>query len=933
MLGLRRPSRPRWLRRRREAGEPVHPLVVRARMPWHSHTAEEALEALASRPTGLDQAEVEERLVRLGANVLPEAPPLSALSLFLRQFRNPFIYALLGAALIAAAVSEWLDAAFIAAVLVLNAVVGLVQELQAQTSAAALKRLLVSRVTVIRDSEGHELPSTELVPGDIVLLESGMRVPADLRLLRSEGLEVDESALTGESAPVVKQAQVQHAADTLLAERTNMAFAGTMVTHGRASGLVTATAQYTEVGGLAASLTGSGSPQPPLMQRMQRFTYQLGAVLALLIVLIMAIQYGHGTAPAELLLAAVALAVSAVPEGLPVALTVALAVGVNRMARRGVVVRKLVAIEALGSCTVIATDKTGTLTVNQLTARALAFPGPHQAWTVTGEGAAVDGYVMPVEEDGTELDRRLVDRLCRAALLCNEAYLGRRNNEWVHHGDPVDVALLVLGEKAGLSALEIATRLPLLARIPYEPERRFAATLHRDPDRAAHLLCVKGAPERILAMCSRVALPEGGLAVEAVDVMLDASRLASDGFRVIAVADALLSDPAETLDEAQLHGLTLVGFVGIMDPPRPEALAAISACRKAGIRVCMVTGDHADTARAVARAVGIGGEEPDVVTGSEMRTLPTVSAAGESALWQRSDVFARVEPQQKLDIVRGLQGAGDFVAVTGDGVNDAPALANAHVGVAMGLHGTDVARENADIVLTDDNFASLVAGVEEGRIAYQNIRKVIFLLISTGAAEIVLFLLTSIAGLPLPLSAVQLLWLNLVTNGIQDVALAFDPAEGQEMTRPPRPPHQAIFDGLMVQRVALSAVVMGGSAFWVFLWMLGSGVSEEAARNVLLLLMVLFENVQAFNSRSETRSILLNQSPFRNPLLFFGIVAALCIHSAALYLPPLQLMLQTRPVSLAHWLLLLAIALALLALVETEKWLRAHWRRGHRRHR
>ncbi len=899
---------------------------MRSPTPWHAHSGEEALAAVGSRPTGLNASEVDERRVRMGPNVLPEAAPVSALTLFLRQFRNPFIYALLAAALIASTVAEWLDAVFIAAVLLLNAIIGLVQELQARNSAAALKRLLVSRITVIRDSEGHEIPGTELVPGDIVLLESGMRVPADLRLLRTEGLEVDESALTGESAPVSKHWEALHDRDALLAERSNMAFAGTMVTRGRATGVVTATAQFTEVGGLAASLTGITTPQPPLMQRMQRFTYQLGGALAGVIVLIMAIQYAHGTAPADLLMAAIALAVSAVPEGLPVALTVALAVSVNRMARRGVVVRRLVAIEALGSCTIIATDKTGTLTVNQLTARAISLPGIAQAWTVTGEGADVDGYVIPEEDNGGEIDRRLVDRLCRTGLLCNEGYLGRRDGEWVHHGDPVDVALLVMAEKAGLSTVEVSAHLPLVDRIAYEPERGYAATLHQDPDLAGHLLCVKGAPERVMAMCSRVALPDGAVGIEAVAAALDAARLARAGFRVIALADGVVTTaPEDGLTDAQLRDLTLLGFVGIMDPPRPEASAAISACHKAGIRVCMITGDHAETARAVARAVDIGGEAPEVMTGSEIRT---------GAEWRHVDVFARVEPQQKLDIVRTLQGGGEFVAVTGDGINDAPALANAHVGVAMGLRGTDVARENADIVLTDDNFASLVAGIEEGRIAYQNIRKVIFLLISTGAAEIILFLLTSLSGLPLPLSAVQLLWLNLVTNGIQDVALAFDPAEGREMSRPPRPPRQAIFDGLMVQRVGLSAVLMAGAGFWLFRALLEAGVDEAAARNTLLLLMVLFENVQAFNSRSETRSILLNQSPFRNPLLFFGIVAALCIHGVALYAPPLQMLLQTQPVSPWRWLELAAMALGLLGVVEAEKWARARfvrWRALRRR--
>jgi len=924
------------VRRRHRKAAGRHPLAVHRLHSWHTLSAEATLGALKSSRTGLSQGEAAERLLRVGPNRLPETPPPGIVVLFVRQFRNPFIYVLLGASAVASAMAEWLDAAFIGAVLLLNAVIGTVQELHAQNSAGALRRLLVSRVTVIRDDESHEVASTDLVPGDVVALESGMRIPADMRLLQSEGVEIDESALTGESQPVVKQAQALHPRDTVLAERSNMAFAGTMVTHGRATGVITATGRYTELGDVAASLSGITSPKPPLLQRMERFTYQLGLALAGIIVFITAAQFAHGAAPADLLLAALALAVSAIPEGLPVALTVALAVSVNRMARRGVVVRRLVAIEALGSCTVIATDKTGTLTVNELTARRLAFPGADQVWEVSGEGSDVDGYVTALNHEATDLDRRLVDRLCRVGVLCNEGYLGRRDGDWVHHGDPVDVALLVLAEKAGLSRVDIASSLPLLSRIAYEPERGYAATLHRDEDPAGRsqgrcLVCVKGAPERVVPMCAQVAVSDGSVDLDFAQVDATVASLARAGFRVIAFADALVErDPGHVLSDSELRNLTLIGLVGIIDPARPEAKAAIAACRKAGLRICVVTGDHAETAAAVAMDVGIDGENPAILTGAQLRML---APERDVALWsqiQRTDVFARVEPRQKLDIVRALQNAGEFVAVTGDGINDAPALANAHVGVAMGQRGTDVARENADIVLTDDNFSSLAAGIEEGRIAYQNIRKVIFLLISTGAAEIVLFLLASLTGMPLPLTAVQLLWLNLVTNGVQDVALAFDPAEGGEMERGPRPPQQPIFDPLMVQRVVLSALVMGVLGFLAFRWLLDHGWDEAAARNLLLLLMVLFENVQAFNSRSETRSILLNQSPFRNPLLFYGIVAALVIHVSTLYAPPLQWVLQTAPVAPRGWLLLIGLALVLLIVVEAEKWARAHHLRRRR---
>jgi len=880
---------------------------------------EALLDALETGARGLTEAAARERLERHGRNVLPERRPPGVLAVFLRQFLNPFIYVLLAAAAVAAAVGEWLDAGFIGAVLLLNAVIGSTQEYQAQRSADALRHMLISRVRVIRDGEGREIDSTELVPGDVVLLESGTRVQADMRLIHAEGVEIDESLLTGESVPVTKRHAPPVAEAAAAAERATMAHAGTMVVHGRAHAVVTATGQNTELGNLAGALGHAEPATPPLLQRMRRFTWQLGAALAVVLVIIGGIGLAHGEAPAELLLAAIALAVSAVPEGLPVALTVALAIGVSRMARRHVITRRLVAVEALGSCTVIATDKTGTLTMNSLTARQLAFPGTGERWEISGEGAEPEGFITPAEGNRAAdvEDRRRVDRLARTAVLCNEGFLGRHDGDWVHGGDPMDVALLVLGHKAGLSQAVLADPLPETGRIPYEPERAYAASMHADGDDT--LVCVKGAPEKVLAMCSQIAARDGDAPLEAGAVEGEIQRLARAGYRVLAFADAVLPGqrPA-TLGEDRLRGLSFIGLAGVMDPPRPAVHGAIESCHDAGVRVCMVTGDHADTALAVAREIGIGRAEPRLLTGTDIQALAEGPEAERDRVIAGGDVFARVEPAQKLEIVRSLTRSGQYVAVTGDGVNDAPALANAHVGVAMGLRGTDVARESADIIITDDNFASIAAGIEGGRVAYQNIRKVIFLLISTGAAELVLFVLGAVSGLPLPLTAVQLLWLNLVTNGIQDVGLAFEPAEGGEMTRPPRRPGEPIFDRVMLPRVAVSAVVMGGLGFAVFGYLLRIGVELASARNLLLLLMVLFENVQVFNARSE-RMPVLRHNPLRNPLLLFGTLAAQGVHILAMFTPGLSTVLEVTPVRPVTWMGLFGLALTLLVALEALK--------------
>lgn len=885
----------------------------------HAASGESVLASLNSSLHGLTHKEALIRLELYGRNNLPQARPPGVAALFLRQFASPLIYVLVAAALLSLVIREWSDAGFISAVLFINAVIGTIQEYSAQRAAAALQELVSTRCRVLREGDTDEIHADELVPGDIVFLASGDKVPADLRLLDSHDLEIDESLLTGESLPVLKNANTVLAPDIALGDRVNMLFTGTLVDRGRARGVVASTALNTELGRIAADVLFKPSPKAPLQVRMDRFTHFVALFVGIAALTMIAVALMRGTPFGEVFLLAVALAVSVIPEGLPVALTVALAIGMRRMARRNVIVRRLIAVEALGSCTFIATDKTGTLTVNQLSVVKLAFPGS-EPWHVSGEGDVPVGSILTPGGTLSADQKIMLERLCQVAVLTNEAFLGRTESGWTHYGDAVDVAFLVMAHKAGVIRAEMTNRYAEIATIAYESERLFSASLNEV--HGAQWAFVKGALERLLPMCTNMVMPDQDAHIERELIEQQANRLAGAGYRVLAlVAGEIELAPEERFTEQHLHGLTLIGLVGIIDPLRSEAKAAIAACRQAGIEVAMITGDHPATAIAIARELDMvdgddQSENSQVVTGPELRRA--LDAGTIDQLTSKARIFARVGPHQKLDIVQSLQRNGHFVAVSGDGANDAPALRAAQVGVAMGLSGTDVARETADLIITDDNFHSIVAGIEEGRVAYANVRKVIFLLISTGAAELVLFTLALLTGMPLPLLAVQLLWLNLVTNGIQDVALAFEPGEGDELQHPPRSPGEAIFNRVMIERVVVSALVIGIFAFLVFQWLIDRGFSLDEARNGTLLLMVLFENVHVFNCRSEVLSV-FRHNPLRNPILLIGTAVAQLLHIGAMYTPWISDVLHIQPVSPQHWLELLGVALTVLIVMEIHK--------------
>ena len=891
-------------------------IVIENKLIAHAESAENVLDSLSSSHHGLSLQEAKQRLQQYGFNRLPKLKQAGVFRVFIHQFSSPLIYVLFAAAALSIVIKEWSDAGFIFAVLLINAIIGTVQEFSAQQAAAALQDLVRTCSRVLRAGDSYEIQSEELVPGDIVVLESGDRVPADMRLLTENNLEIDESLLTGESLSITKNADVILDEETVLADRQNMVFAGSLVVRGRAHAVVVTTALLTELGNIAASVLGKSSGKAPLLVRMETFTHRVAIIVGVAATIMSVIAFMRGMPIDEVFLLAVALAVSAIPEGLPVALTVALAVGMRRMAKRNVIVQKLVAVEALGSCTYIATDKTGTLTVNQLTIKKIVLPN-NDSWDVSGEGIEPEGDITNNNKKLLIEEKKLLERLCQVAVLSNEGFLGKRDHGWTSHGDPMDVALLVLAHKAGFVKDDIKERYVETAMIPFESERQFAASLNKINATTTYTY-VKGAYEKLLPMCSFMATINNDVSIDVGLIIKQAENLAAEGYRVLALVSGEIKK--EEFSDNQLKNLTFIGLVGIIDPLRSEAKDAVIACQKAGIVVAMVTGDHPVTAFAIARELGLANNQNQVVTGSELKQK-SGNIDEFDTLVSTARVFARVEPTQKLNIVNSLQRNGHFVAATGDGANDAPALKAAEVGVAMGKYGTDVARESAELIITDDNFSSIVAGIEEGRVAYNNVRKVIFLLISTGAAEIVLFTLALLSGLPLPLLAVQLLWLNLVTNGIQDVALAFEPAEGNELKSPPRSPKEGIFNRIMIERVILSALVIGVVAFLVFQYLYGQGYGLDAARNGTLLLMVLFENIHVFNSRSETRSV-FTHNPLRNHFLLFGTLAAQLIHIGAMYTPWISDVLRIHPVSLDYWFDMLLIAIIILIVMEAHKLLR-----------
>lgn len=875
---------------------------------WHARTEADVLTELSTSHHGLTNEEVKSRQVSYGMNALPKGKKTTLLQIILHQLIHPLIFILLGAAAASVLIGEPGDAYFIFLVILINSALGAYQEFQAEKSANSLQQLIRIQARVTRNGKEKTINAEELVPGDLVWLESGAKVPADIRLIETHSLEIDESFLTGESLAAKKQTDAV-LENKAVADQTNMAFAGATVMVGRGKGIVVATGGRTQVGQIAKHVSKGESAKPPLIVRMERFIRQITwFILALSIVLAVLLRW-QGMDWAAIFFFIVALAVSAIPEGLPVALTVALSIATKRMAKRNVIVRKLTSVESLGSCTVIASDKTGTLTVNEQTATMIQLLDG-TVWQVKGEGYNGDGLILKggeSEEPVLMKHHPALEQLIRISVLANEGVLEFEDGKWTHYGDAMDVALCALAYKSGIDPTTMRKNHPLKEQVPYESELKYAAAFYEV--RGQNLVGAKGAVETILGFCS-------GLDNAATNKILQqADSWAAKGYRVLAFAEGAVSGTSI----GDIQGLTFSGLIAFIDPLRSESKDSVITCKKAGIRVCMITGDHPATAGTIATELGIIEPGQSVVTGKMLTEAGEPTSSAFMQLVQSTNVFARVSPVQKLEIVDAMIRMGEFVAVTGDGVNDAPALKRANLGVAMGS-GTDVAKEVGSMIITDDCFTSIVAGVEEGRHAYNNVRKVIYLLISTGAAEVVLFLLSIVVGLPLPLLAVQLLWLNLVTNGIQDVALAFEGGEPGAMQQPPRKPSESIFNERMIQQTIVSSLTIGivVFSFWYYLIEVQE-MKEYHARDLALLLMVFMQNFHVFNCRSEYTSAF--KVPIsRNYILIGGVLLAQGIHVASMHIPFMQNVLKIEPITLQEWMNVLLLAIPILLSMEVFKW-------------
>jgi magnesium-transporting ATPase (P-type) len=867
------------------------------------------VEAQGSAEHGLTGAEAASRLEIWGANSLQQETDNRWQRLLLEQFTSPLIYILLVAAGVTIAIQEWLDAAFILFVVLLNAVVGFVQEYRAERSIEALRKLSVARAHVLRDGREEIIESAELVPGDIVLIEIGTRVPADCRLLYAAALETDESLLTGESTTVPKSTAVAPP-ETGLADRTNMLSMGTIVVRGRGRGLVVATAYNTQLGQVAGLVEEIGRSEVPLVERMSRFARLLSHLVVIGIVLGFVGGLAAGEPADELFLTLVALAVSVIPEGLPIVMTVTLAVGLNRMAKRNVIIRRLAAVEALGSCTTVGSDKTGTLTQNRMTVTSIFAGGFH--YEVSGSGYEPIGDFT---EDGEplygipwELEITL-----RAGALCNDASLAQEEDgEYSVEGDPTEIALLVAAAKGGIWKSEVEVSYSRWAEIPFDPDRRLAATFH-EADGTGYVF-VKGAPEEVVALCGTWT---GADEFDAAAILAEARALAERGLRVLAFAFRQGTDVAVD-GFAREPDLTFLGLQGMIDPPREHVLASIKGCQEAGIRVVMITGDHAATGLAIGRQLGIASDDDRVMTGAE---LDDISDEDLREVVRRVPVFARVSPDHKYRIVQAMQANDEVVAVTGDGVNDGPALKAANVGVAMGMAGTDVAKEAADVVITDDNFSSIYAGIQEGRVVFDNVRMVTFFLISCGVGEAVAVLASILFGFELPLRPAQLLWLNLVTNGVEDVTLALEPGEPDVTQRPPRPRNEGILSRILWERTLLTGAVLAAGTLFLFLYEIDSDASIERAQTIALSTMVLFQVFHVGNCRSERRSA-FSKPPWGNPYLLVGTAGAFLLHFGALHFPLTQEVLRVEPLDLRTWVVMALVASSVIVVNELHKLIR-----------
>jgi Ca2+-transporting ATPase len=849
------------------------------------------------------------RLKEQGPNELTTTRPVAPLALFLAQLQNTMIIILLLAAVASALLGHGVEAAAIAVIVLFAVVLGFFQEFRAERALEALRQMAAPQATVVRDGEECQIPARDLVTGDIVLLQVGDKVPADLRLLETVNLQCEEAALTGESQPVPKHVGILDNGTLPIGDRTNLAFAGTAVCYGRGRGVVVATGMATEFGRIASLLATVAAPLTPLQQNLNRVGHLLARAALAVVAVIVLLGLWRGQPFIDMLIFGIALAVAVVPEALPAVVTISLAIGVQRMARRHALMRRLPAVETLGSTTVICSDKTGTLTRDEMTVRAIYVGG--QELTVDGAGYEPSGAFR---RNGTAItpDEPIIRLLRSAALVC-DARLVRdvEQQRWQIKGDPTEGALVVAAAKAGLEKSRLDECFPRREEIPFSAESKRMTTLHAGPEET--FACSKGAPEVILATCTRQMTAGGDvpLTPDDRDALLERAQcMAGQGLRVLAVAERTGATVADAEQE-----LTFLGLIGLSDPPRPEAKTAIATCRAAGIRPVMITGDHPLTAQAVARELGLlsGGR---VVSGAELGAMSDTDLARAVGT---IEVYARVSPAHKLRVVNALQQQGEVVAMTGDGVNDAPALKQADIGIAMGITGTEVSREAAAMTLTDDNFASIVAAVEEGRGIFGNIKKYLMYLLSSNIGEIGLMAGAALAGLPLPLTAVQILYVNLATDGLPALALAVDPPESDLMRRPPRNPRHGIFTRPVLMLMLTGGIWSTAVNLGLFVWALQSGRSVQEAMTMTFVSLVLIQFCKAYNFRSDRRSLL--DRPFANRWLNLAILWEVALLILIVYLPPLQSPFATFALTATDWVIVVFLAATVSPVLELAKWL------------
>ena len=889
---------------------------------WHHLPRDEIATLLESDGTkGLDVFEVAHRQTHFGPNRLTLKKSKNPLILFLLQFNQPLVYILLGAVVITFALQAWVDSGVIFGVVLVNAVIGFIQESKALKAIEALANAIEGMATVVRAGKKERIAASGLVPGDLVLLQSGDKVPADLRLLRTRELQIDESALTGESVPVQKQPE-RVAREMLLADRSNMAYSSTLVTYGTGAGIAVSTGDDTEIGQINALIASAVSLATPLTRKIAHFSGILLWIILGLAGLTLLAGWLHGEPLLDNFMAAVALAVGAIPEGLPAAMTIMLAIGVGKMAQRHAIIRKMPAVETLGSTTVICSDKTGTLTQNQMTVQQICTAG--KFYQFSGVGYAPQGDVLLDEAAIDPASHPALMECLKAGLLCNDSDLIDKGGQWGIEGDPTEVALITAAAKAGLSREVLEQDLPRIDTLPFESQHQYMATLHNAGTDAAAVVYMKGSVESVLSRCRDAYLngPEPGL-LDKARIHREVEEMAARGLRVLAFARKVGSVPGQSVTHADVaEGLTFLGLQAMMDPPRPEAVVAVSACQNAGIQVKMITGDHVTTATAIANQIGLNGaaNDPDsfAVSGHTLLQLADHELVD---VVRRAAVFARVSPEQKLRLVEALQASGNVVAMTGDGVNDAPALKQADIGVAMGEGGTEVAKEAADMVLTDDNFSTIEAAVEEGRVVFDNLVKFITWTLPTNLGEGLVILFAVFAGITLPITPVQILWINMTTAVLLGLMLAFEEKEPGIMARPPRRPDTPVITRELGFRIGLVSLMLLLGSFGLFEWALLQGRSVEAARTVAVNMFVFGELFYLFNCRS-LRYSMFKLGLFSNRWLVLGVAVMAMLQVLFTYSPAMNRLFGSAPLVITEWMWVLTGGLAIYAVVGIEKWLR-----------